>query len=153
MRIDLTRLISHFIEEIRIDEKITFDEDYLKNTDIRELNNVEVKGIINSTTENLYVLDINVKGEMILPDSITLEDVIYPFDINIDEILSDDEELEEKYIKIINKSIDIMPIIWQNIVMEVPLTVTRRTSHVMMEGDGWRLITSEEQDNENNSEQ
>ena len=81
---------------------------------------------------------------MVLPCAITLEDVNYPFCININEILSEWDLDDEKYIKIINNSIDIMPIIWENIVMEIPLKVVSKSSKIKMEGDGWRFISDEE---------
>ena len=152
MIIDLTRLINNFSEEIKIKEIIKFNDDYLKNTEIRSLDNVEIDGYICCTSEQLYNFNATVKGEMILPCSITLEDVKYPFTLKIDEILSENEEDDEKYIKIFNNTIDIMPIIWQNIVMEIPLKViSPKVEKIKMEGDGWRLITDEERNREINS--
>ncbi len=82
---------------------------------------------------------------MILPCSITLEDVAYPFNINIDEALTEEDVKEENFIKIINKSIDIIPIIWQNIVMEVPLKVTsQKAESLKLRGEGWELIKEDE---------
>jgi uncharacterized protein len=145
MNYDLTRLLNNFIEGIDIKGKLNFDDEYLKNTDIRRLSEIEIDGFISATIDDLYVLSANIKGEMILPCSITLEDVSYPFTLNIDEILSENSEHDEKYIKIINKSIDIMPIVWQNIVMEIPLKVSSPNAHrIKIEGDGWRLMTDEE---------
>lgn len=145
MKIDLTRLLNHYIEDIKINDNLKFTDDYLANTEIRQLSDIEVTGFIASTADDLYELNLNIKGEMILPCAITLEDVSYPFDIKINEILSDDDESDEKYLKIINNSIDIVPIIWQNIVMEIPFkVVSEKARHMKLEGDGWRLITDEE---------
>jgi uncharacterized protein len=99
--LDLTRLRNHFIEEIEIDEIIHFDNEYLKNTEIRSLSDISVKGSITSTTDDLYSLNVTVKGEMVLPCAITLLDVPYPFEIKIDEILNDEDAFEEKYIKLL----------------------------------------------------
>ncbi|MDD3048584.1 MAG: YceD family protein [Bacilli bacterium] len=149
MKIDLTRLLNHYIEEIKIDDKIIITDDYLQNTEIRGISEIAVTGSITSTTDDLYSLNLNINGEMILPCAVTLDDVDYPFDIKIDEILSDDDEEDEKYIKIINNTIDIMPIIWQNIVMEIPIrVVSQKAEHMKLEGDGWRLITDEERNRE-----
>ena len=51
----------------------------------------------------------------------------------------------EEYVKIIQNSIDILPIIWQNIILEVPLKVVSPDIEVKnINGDGWRFITDEE---------
>lgn len=145
MILDLTRLINNYVEEIKINEKLFFGDKYIKNTEIRKLSEIIVEGCISCTTEKLYDLNFIVKGEMVLPCAITLEDVNYPFCININEILSEWDLDDEKYIKIINNSIDIMPIIWENIVMEIPLkVVSKKAAKIKMEGDGWRFISDEE---------
>ena len=55
-----------------------------------------------------------------------------------------DDILEENN-KIINNSIDLIPIIWQNIILEVPLKVVSPDIEVKnINGDGWRFITDEE---------
>ena len=100
MILDLTRLINNYVEEIKINEKLFFGDKYIKNTEIRKLSEIIVEGCISCTTEKLYDLNFIVKGEMVLPCAITLEDVNYPFCININEILSEWDLDDEKYIKI-----------------------------------------------------
>ena len=52
---------------------------------------------------------------------------------------------KEENNKIINNSIDLIPIIWQNIILEVPLKVVSPDIEVKnINGDGWRFITDEE---------
>ena len=88
-----------------------------------------------------YQLDLNIKGEMILPCSLTLEPVNYPFDIKIDENL--DEFIENT--KKTQKTIDILPIIWENILMEIPMkVVSPKAKNMKTKGDGWELITDSE---------
>ena len=119
MNIDLNRLINNFIDKIEVDEIISFDDTHIKNTDIRKLEDVVVKGTISKSESDIYYLNLLVAGTMILPCAITLEDTEYPFSIEISEIFSDIEEKEERYFKINGNSIDIMSIIWQNIVLDI----------------------------------
>ena len=89
-------------------------------------------------------MNIEIKGEMILPCSITLKDVKYPFNIKNEVKLSNDEELDDEYVKITQNSIDIIPIIWQNILLEIPLrVVSEDISDSVTSGDGWKFIRSE----------
>ena len=149
MKIKLSRLINKFDEQVDIATKVTFNEDYLNKTEIRSISEIEVVGSIRTTGDDLYTLTLDIKGEMILPCAITLEDVTFPFRTSINEILTENDTEEENHIKIIEHSIDIMPIIWQNIVMEIPLkVVSPKVNHMKKEGDGWRLMTDEERNRE-----
>jgi len=123
MNIDLRRLINNLDEEIKLNDFVEFDQSYLENCEIKKLENVYVNGSINKNLDDIYTLSLNVTGTMVIPCSLSLEDTNYKFNININEILTDTEEKDEEYIKIINNSIDIIPIIWQNIVMEIPIKV------------------------------
>ena len=145
MNIDLTRLLKSYTDELTFRDVITFDKNYLDLTEIRELKPVNVIGSIKKTMEGLCSLEIKADGVMILPCSITLEDVEHPFNIEIYEVLNDNEQNDEEYIKINEYSIDILPIIWQNIVMEIPLKVVKPgLDRKKISGDGWELIIEEE---------
>jgi uncharacterized protein len=52
----------------------------------------------------------------------------------------------EDFDKIINNSIDLVPIIWQNILLEVPIrVVSPDIKEENIYGDGWKFITKEEE--------
>ena len=80
---------------------------------------------------------------MKIEDSISLEIISYPFSFEIEENL---EEKELKY----EKTLDIINVLWQNIVLEVPLKQTKVTDFSDYQGDGWKLVTEEERKNTNN---
>ena len=81
---------------------------------------------------------------MILDDSISLDNVEYPFSIDIDENIEENLEKDEN-------SIDILPILWQNIVLEVPLRFTKVNDLSKYNGDGWKLISEEEASSTSNN--
>ena len=90
-------------------------------------------------------MSLEIKGEMTLPCSITLNDVIYPFDIKTEVKLSNEDEEDEEYVKIIQNNIDIISIIWQNIVLEIPLrVVSEDANNSPVSGEGWKLIREDE---------
>ncbi len=143
MVIDLLKLKLNQVKEIIIDDKITLDKDLYSNLDIKDIKDVYLKGNIVYHGDESFELNLNIKTKLILPCSVTLEDVIYDIDVNINEDLG---SKDEEYIKIINNSIDLIPIIWQNILLEIPLKVTKddidRSNY---KGDGWRLVTDEKE--------
>lgn len=145
MNIDITRLKSGIDSQVEIDMLYSFDKEMLKKTDIISLDNVSVKGYITSNSIDDYDLDLNVDGIMVLPSSLTLEPTDYKFSIkiegNIDELLKEINETLKKN----QNTIDILPIIWENILMEIPIRVVGdKNQSLQMEGDGWKLITEEE---------
>ena len=145
MIIDLTKLQNRTINTYEYKDIITLDESLYKNTDIRYLSPLEVIANIKRVTDSSYIMLLEIKGEMILPCSITLKDVNYPFDIKTEVKLSNNDEEDEEYIKIIQNNIDILSIIWQNIVLEIPLkVVSEDISNSPISGDGWKLIIEEE---------
>jgi uncharacterized protein len=141
MNIDISKLLSGHEDEIKIENMVHIDNSYLKNTEIRQLNDIFVTGNISKISNDNLVLNMHVEGIMVLPCSVTLEDVDYPFCIEIDEICTENEQENEEYVKINENTIDILPIIWQNIVMEIPLkVVSPKLDRRNISGVGWKLI-------------
>ena len=143
MNIDLTRLFSRIDKEVSVDEIYSFTE--LEGTGVTSIDNVSIKGYIKLNALSEPYLNLDVEGVMVIPCAITLKPVEYPFSIKIEgdlEEIADDNP--EKYINSKN-SLDILPIIWENILMEIPMrVVSEGADDVALEGDGWKFITGNE---------
>ena len=148
MNIDLTKLIGREIDEIEINDTISISKELLEGTDIKDISKVDIKGNITENGES-YDLNLNIKCNLTLTCSVSLKDVNYPIDIDINEIISQTGENLENFCKIINNSIDLVPIIWQNILVEVPIrVVSPDIKEENIYGDGWKFITKEEENKE-----
>ena len=144
MNINLSKLLCNQTDEIVINEEIDIPKEYL-NDDIRDISKVKVSGNI---TNDGYMLSLNLNIICVLTliCSVSLKDVKYDIDIDIEEEIS--EENDEN-MKILNNSIDLLPIIWQNILMEIPIkVVSPDIEEKNIYGDGWKFITDEEEDKE-----
>ena len=144
MNIDITRLKNHNVDYIDINETYSFTKEELQNSNILELENVKIIGRIMNNDKD-YMIELSIEGIMKLEDSITLEPVDYEFkteiDGNIQELLEEIGETSKKS----EFSIDIFPIIWENILMEIPIKVVgSNTYNQKLEGNGWRFITEED---------
>lgn len=144
MNIDITKLRSGMENYITINETYSFSKDELQNSGILELNNIKINGEITKNSLDDYNINIIVEGTMVLPCSVTLKPVDYEFNINIEgnltEMLSEFNENYENN----QKTIDIFPIIWENILMEIPIRiVSDDISDVKTQGEGWELITED----------
>lgn len=141
MNVDLTKLIYGGSHEVLVSGEIKVPDDFLKNTDIRRISPVKVNGFIYNNDES-YELNIKITGTMILACARTLKDVEYPFDIDIIEQIGDNDD---NSLQIIQNRLDIFPIVWQNILVDVPLRVLAPDAKEKpLEGDGWRLITQDD---------
>ena len=149
MKIDLTKLFYNETDRIDINDSITIPVDYYKdNKDIKDVSKASIVGDISENGEN-YSVNLNIKCNLTLICSISLKDVIYPIDINIEEIIGENGNNLEDFDKIINNSIDLLPIIWQNILVEVPMRViSPDVEEKNIYGDGWKFITEEEENKE-----
>lgn len=139
-----------FIDLAKVDEKgiiiddvVSFNDDYIKHTSIQKLDNVKVKGRVYYSVAKEVILDCHVNGSMVLLDAISLEPIDYPFDLEISEVLSEnsDENTQNEL-----KKLDIMDILWQNIVLEVPISVRKDPDKKYdLSGDGWELVDEEKE--------
>ena len=123
-----------------IDEDIEFSSNYYENTDIIRLENIHIKGDIDYNLSDELEINLKVTGKMILSDAITLEEITSPIDLEISEIL----DKSAKYYKNEQNTLDKLEFLWENIVLEIPISLTRN-SGVNLKGEGWEL-NREEQD-------
>ncbi len=147
MDIDLSLLHSKTVEEIDITNSYSIPKEYFENTEIKELNHIQVKGKISirvgeDLVEREYV-DCTIIGNMVLEDSISLEFVEYPFSIEYHDFL-------EQNCKKTENILDIFQFLWENIVLEIPLQFTKVQDLSKFHGDGWRLVREDEVKNQNN---
>ena len=138
MIIDLNPLFSGIKKVIEINETIVFSSSDLKNTSIKKLDKVYVTGTINKVSDESVDLKININTVMTLEDSVTLEEVNYPLNIDINKIVGNVDD-DSEYYKILQNTLDILPIVWENIVLEVPLRIVSNERETVIEGDGWSL--------------
>ena len=138
MNIDISKVDE---KGIVIDDTVSFGEEYLKNTPIQKLDDVKVKGRVYYSVTNEVVLEASVDGKMVLLDAIDLEPIDYPIKLEISEVLSENDDEKDKNEL---KTLDIMDILWQNIVLEVPISFRKDPDQkIEMSGEGWELVDTE----------
>ena len=143
MNIDLLRLKNNVDKVIEINEDISFDGFDFSGTDLIDLKDVHVSGNITKDSMDDICLYLSVSGVMVLPCAITLEEVFHNFSFVVDDKLENILE-ELKNDKKIENTIDILPIIWENILMEIPMRVVSPNAKLdNLKGDGWRFVTDE----------
>jgi uncharacterized protein len=147
MVIDLLRLKNNIDETIELDSNIEFSNELLESSELLAMESCHVKGFLSKDTLDEISISLNIDGIMVLPCAITLKPVKYPFNTsiegNLQAILAEMGEITKK----VENSIDILPIIWENVLMEIPLKVVSEdvdTSN--LKGEGWKLVTEDADD-------
>lgn len=147
MEIDLSALHNGSINRIDISGIYKLPTSYYENSEIMDLEELAVEGYIEQReNEDLELQDYifcKIKGEMTIPDSISLEEVSYPFEAEYDDFLPENEQKSEN-------TLDIFAFLWENTVLEVPLQFTKVRDLSKFQGDGWRLIREEDRIEEEN---
>ena len=147
MDIDLSLLHSGNVEEVDISDSYLLDSSYYENTDIVSFKSINCNGkIIRRENDDLELedyIECNISGVMIIPDSISLENVEYPFSIDYNDFLMENWKKSENIL-------DILAFLWENIVLEVHLQFTKVSDLSKFHGDGWKLISEDELKSNNN---
>ena len=122
-----------------IDLKYSFTKEECEKAQIIKLDDMIVSGFLQKNGDDFY-LDIKIEGLMVLPCSVTLKPIEKDLSINIAGNL---KELSEIAINSSN-SIDIFPIVWENVLVEIPMKVTSDESLEKSEGRGWKFLEENE---------
>jgi len=139
MQIDITKLLTHYIDTIEINEEVKIPDNILENSLITNLKDIKLNGELFLNEDDNLNLTGKLNGTMILKDDITLEPVEYKFETELEEILEKSKNI-----------LDITDILWQNILVEIPSKVRSTDEDINLEGDGWRVISEEQFQKERN---
>ena len=132
---------------------VTYDNDFVINADtykevgILDLKNLHVTGDISLNSVSMLAVNLTITGIMVIPDSVTTEPVDYPFTSKIEEEYDINDEFFLEYYQKEQNILDIMKILWENIVLEVPMRFTlAKDAH--LSGDGWSLGEDKNKDDQ-----
>ena len=139
MIIDITPL-NYGKDVMKIIGEVDIPKEDIKKTELIDLYGVKVDGYLERQTDD-YLISLKISGTMVLPCARTLEPTEHKFNIEMENnIIENDEKIKKN-----KKTIDILPIIWENILMEIPIKIVNPNSqNIKLKGDGWELITDSE---------
>ena len=144
MELNLAELTN---KSVTYDTDFTIDVDVYQNVGILDLKNLHVTGDISLNSVSMLAVNLTVTGIMVIPDSVTTEPVDYPFTSKIEEEYDINDEFFLEYYQKEQNILDIMKILWENIVLEVPMRFTlAKDAH--LSGDGWSLGEEENKDDQ-----
>ncbi|WEG11679.1 YceD family protein [Pullulanibacillus sp. KACC 23026] len=141
-------LVKYRNDGLMIDETLSLQEDLTnRDREIRQVSPVNVSGYaeISRSKASFY---LTVKGEMVLPCSITLEDVPFPFHIQMsdtfhwDASFSEEDHVDEETHEVVDQTIDLVPYIEEAILVEKPIRVISEKAKELPlpSGKGWDFV-------------
>ncbi|MGG3988634.1 YceD family protein [Bacillus smithii] len=137
-------------DDFIIDETVEIPELKQMDEQIRDLSPVHITGRADISSEKV-TFHLHITGQFILPCARTLEDVPYPFVINSTEIYvlkewpGQDWEDEDVH-KVQGDTLDLLPVIKEMLLAEVPLQVISEDAKKkeLPSGKDWKLLTEDQ---------
>ena len=134
---DIEALLNGTKNVIQINDEFLIPKELFQDSGILDLSKIKVEGKLTMPSDDNLLLDISCKGIMTIEDSVSLKPVKYHFSFEINENVL--EKLEnDKF------TLDILSILWENIVLEIPIRYSEVTDYKEYSGDGWKVISEEE---------
>ena len=132
---DLLNIADEKVYEVDINSYIVNDNVY-----IRRIENVYGEIAFYYDVDELRI-NYRIIGNMVCPDAFTLEDVILPFDLSLDDKVVDDEN-EDGFYLVCDMTIEEM--VLYIILPEVPIKVVKNEKIEYSRGDGWSFVSEED---------
>jgi uncharacterized protein len=131
---------------ISIDEWISVEEnDLLHHSQVKSIPEVHITGTLQYDGNALVYSNLDIDGVMIVLDSITMEDLDVEFDTKSQETYSfEPVSQDEDIIAVKKNTLDINPEIFQAVLYEAPMAITRLPRDQYPKGDGWALLSDQD---------
>ena len=125
----------------RVDLDFNADFSKYKSADIVRTEDIRVSGFIIDNGTDEYEISLHIEGTAVVRSARNLSEVEVPLDIKIDEFI---ENLVSIY-KNSSNSLDILPIIWENILLEIPIrSLNAGDEFASTRGEGWEVSEEDE---------
>ncbi|MDQ0231286.1 YceD family protein [Metabacillus malikii] len=139
---------------LSFDEEIDLSDIVTSSQEIRNISPVTVKGRADISATKV-TFHLTISGSMVLPCSRTLVDVNYPFSIDTTEtflLKPADYDTDEDYYLVNGDVVDLIPIIKEMILLEIPMQVfcddvTEDDNAAPQSGKDWEVISEDENNN------
>jgi len=140
-------------EAMTQNEEIEFAPSAFEGNDrLRRLQKVQVAATgLWDGNQNAFRVHLDIRGVMIVPCAITDEDVSFDFATEDDVVFSFVKSDDEDTIEVKGDMVELMPVVYPLIMMEVPLKVVKPGLKDYPKGEGWEVLSEEEYERERKS--
>ncbi|MCM3600301.1 YceD family protein [Robertmurraya korlensis] len=150
MKWTLSQLQKYRSKDFPVDETVNMEEIIKIDPTIRRVSPIRVTGRADIDSSKV-TFHLKIKGYLVLPCSRTLVDVNFPIDVETTEtflLKGLDYELEEEVHQVKGEVIDLLPVIQEILLLEVPMQVFCEdytgTDGAPQSGKDWEVIHEQE---------
>ena len=148
MKWQIAKLVKEAAMPIVINEEVDFSSLIERHPDIRALSKIQISGEgMVKVSEKRVIFKLALSGTMTLGCALTLDDVAYPFEIQTTEVFTwnvdDYDEASDEHLATGNQ-VELAPIIWQHIFLEIPLKVVSDGAYEKLRAQGIEIESEEE---------
>ena len=130
LRWSMDQLYRYMNEPLEFSATLNYDE-YIKNfRDILRMDDAKVSGTLKAINSDTFRFVLHIDAVMYLEDAWTLDEVPYPVNLDVEEIFTKDTRLindDNDYRYIEKATIDLYDVVWENIILEKPISIKRET--------------------------
>lgn len=131
------------IRVMKYESDILIPKELYQNTDILDMKDVFLKFQIIKDMNQDDILILESTGTMFLEDARSLESVPYAFQINMEEKIDESSEMCGRFLTNSQNTLDILSILWENIVLEIPISYTVSEPLKNEENTGYKVVGEE----------
>lgn len=140
MIMDLSKVA---IRDMEFEEEIILDKSFYEKTPVLEIKNLKLHFSIKKNLEQEEVLKMEASGTFLLEDARSLLPVEYPFHVFLEEKLNEESDLWDRFLTNSQNTLDILAILWENIVLEIPISYTVSEELESDESHGYKIVGKE----------
>lgn len=131
------------IRVMKYESDILIPKELYQNTDILDMEKVFLKFEIYKDMNQDDILVLESTGTMFLEDARSLERVPFAFHINMEEKIDESSEMCGRFLTNSQNTLDILSILWENIVLEIPISYTVSEPLKNEENTGYKVVGEE----------
>lgn len=128
MKWSLQQLNKYINQDYSFDTTFDFTEEIKNIDDILGISETKVHGELHVIDFNKFRFDLNIQCTLVLEDARTLDPVDYPIDIDVVETFSVEDSDDEDVVIIDSNTVDLRPVIWENVLLQKPIRVVKDES-------------------------
>lgn len=100
--------------------------------DILEIGITLVEGTITRVDDDIFKCTYHLQCKLILTCSLTLEPVDYLMDIHQEDLIGYANSQNDDVIEVVNNTIDMRSIVWDNILVNLPIRIVREDAYEIL---------------------